>query len=341
MKDTPELRPGGAASAAPEAPAKRPEQALRAVGRRRPSGRRVALTRRARVRRFFVEEAKAVQTPETLKAKKDRGEKIVMLTAYDAPSARLAEAAGVDLLLVGDSLGMVVLGFSSTVSVTLEMMVHHTQAVRRGAPETFTVADLPFLWAHEAPEAALRAAGRLIQEGGAHAVKLEGGAEVAPLVRRLVAAGIPVMGHLGLLPQTVLVTGGYRVRGKSAAEAERIVADARALVEAGAFSLVVEAVPESVGRSVARAVPVPVIGIGAGRFVDGQVLVYHDLLGYGVGRAPRFVKRYAELDAVIVGAIRAYADDVRSGRFPEAAHAYLPVEAVPGEAAGPGSDAGA
>ncbi|MBE3596353.1 MAG: 3-methyl-2-oxobutanoate hydroxymethyltransferase [Hydrogenibacillus sp.] len=266
-----------------------------------------------------------LMTTADLLGKKANGEKIVMVTAYDAPSARRAEAAGVDLILVGDSLGMVVLGFESTVYVTLEMMLHHTQAVRRGAKETMIVADLPFLWAHEAPEAVLRAAGRLIQEGGAHAVKLEGGVDVAPVVRRLTRAGIPVMGHLGLLPQSVLQLGGYRVQGKKAEDADRLLASAQALVEAGVFAVVLEAIPEALGQKITETVPVPTIGIGAGRFVDGQVLVYHDLLGYGALHRPRFVKRYADVDAQIDAALRAYADDVRSGRFPEAEHVYGPV----------------
>jgi len=254
---------------------------------------------------------------------KARGEKIAMLTAYDAPSARIAEAVGVDLLLVGDSLGMVVLGYSTTLPVTLEEMLHHTRAVRRGAPDVFTVMDLPFGWAHRPCPEVLAASVRAIQEGGAHAVKLEGGEEIAETVARLTAAGVPVMGHLGLRPQQVYRLGGYRMQGREEREAEELLRAARALEDAGAFALVLELVPEALARRISQALRIPTIGIGAGRAVDGQVLVWHDLLGIGE-RRPRFARAYLDLEREIRAAVAAYVADVRSGAFPDREHVPLP-----------------
>ncbi|GIO11648.1 3-methyl-2-oxobutanoate hydroxymethyltransferase [Cohnella xylanilytica] len=253
-----------------------------------------------------------------LKALKAKGEKIAMLTAYDYPSARLAEEAEVDILLVGDSLGNVVLGYDTTVPVKLEDMIYHTRAVVRGAPGTMVVTDMPFGTYRLGPEATLRNAVRLMQEGGSHGVKLEGGADIADEVKRLTSAGIPVLGHLGLTPQSVLQIGGYKVQGKDRAEADRLIADARALEEAGAFGIVLELVTEQVAAAVTRAVGIPTIGIGAGRGCDGQVLVFHDILRYGSGiRDKRFVKTYADVGETIRAAISEYVGDVRGARFPE------------------------
>lgn len=267
-------------------------------------------------------------TPPRWKALKQQGQKIAVLTAYDYPSAQLAEEAGVDAILVGDSLGNVVLGYDTTVPVTLEDMIHHAKAVRRGAPNTMIIADMPFATYRLGPEATLRNAARLMQEGGAHAVKLEGGAELSEEVKRLVSAGIPVLGHLGLTPQSVLQIGGYKVQGKDRESADRMLADARALEEAGAFGVVLELVLEPAAQAVTQALGVPTIGIGAGRGCDGQVLVYHDLIRYGSGiRDKRMVKTYADVGETIRSAIAEYVGDVKNERFPEAKHAFLPDDA--------------
>lgn len=253
-----------------------------------------------------------------LQRRKDAGEKIAMLTAYSAWMARLLADAGVDLLLVGDSLGMAELGYSTTIPVTMDDMVRHTRAVRNGAPESFLVADLPFL-SYQASEAeAIRNAGRLVQEGGASAVKLEGGAAMAVTVRRIVEAGIPVMGHLGLLPQSVHQQGGYRQQAKEVPEQQQLLADAQLLEEAGAFSLVVECIPGELAARVSAQCRVPVIGIGAGPHCDGQVLVFHDLLGLSGRRPPSFARQYADLGEAVLQAVRTYVAEVRSGVFPPA-----------------------
>jgi 3-methyl-2-oxobutanoate hydroxymethyltransferase len=258
-----------------------------------------------------------------LRALKREGRPIAMLTAYDYPSARLAEEAGVDLLLVGDSLGNVVLGYDTTLPVTLDDMIHHTRAVVRGAPQTFVVADMPFATYRLGPEATLRNAARLVQEGGAHAEKLEGGADLAEEIRWLTAAGIPVLGHLGLTPQSVHQIGGYRVQGKKDEDAERLLTDALALEQAGVFGIVLELVTEEVAARITRALEVPTIGIGSGRFCDGQVLVFHDMLQYGSGiREKRFVKTYADIGETIRAAIGRYVEDVRTRMFPEERHAF-------------------
>ena len=252
-----------------------------------------------------------------LRRKKQAGEKITMLTAYDTPTARLLDAAGLDTLLVGDSVGMVMLGHDSTLPVTLEAMVHHTAAVSRGVSRALVVADMPFLsYQVTAPEA-IRNAGRLLQEGGAAAVKLEGGRPIADVVKRLVEIGIPVMGHLGLRPQSVHQLGGYARRGTETREADAIVEDAVVLEEAGAFAVVLESIPAALARTITQRLRVPTIGIGAGADCDGQVLVSADMLGL-TDRVPPFVRQYADLQGTIVAAARAFADDVRSGRFPEA-----------------------
>lgn len=251
-----------------------------------------------------------------LKARKQRGEKIAVLTAYDATLARLLERAGIDVLLVGDSVGMAVLGHDSTIPVTLDAMVHHTAAVARGTTTALVIADMPFLTYQATAAEAVRNAGKLIQAGAA-AVKIEGGRPVQKVVRRLVDAGIPVMGHLGVLPQSVHQLGGYRRRGASAGEADAIVRDAHALEEAGAFALVLESIPPELARSVTAALRIPTIGIGAGPACDGQVLVSYDMLGLP-DESPPFAKTYATLAATIELAAKTYAEDVRLGRFPEA-----------------------
>ncbi len=266
--------------------------------------------------------ARSKVTLPQLQVMKERGEKITMVTAYDYSSALLADRAGMDMLLVGDSVGMVVLGYQSTVPVTMDEMVHHTRAVMRANPAALVVADMPFLsYQANIPDAVYNA-GRMIKEGGADAVKLEGGRAMARMVRAIVDAGIPVMGHLGLTPQSAVQMGGFHVQGREAAAAEKIAADATALVEAGIFSLVLECVPVELARRITAELPVPTIGIGAGPDCDGQVLVYHDLLGLFDRFRPKFVKCYADLGAAIVEALEAYGQEVREGKFPAAEHSF-------------------
>jgi 3-methyl-2-oxobutanoate hydroxymethyltransferase len=248
--------------------------------------------------------------------------KLPCVTAYDCAFARLADAAGIPLVLVGDSLGMAMLGYGSTLPVTMDVMVHHTAAVARGTAEALVVADMPFLSYQLSLPEALRNAGRFLQEAGADAVKIEGGAFRAELVKALVQNGIPVLAHIGLTPQSVNVLGGYKVQGKTREEGNRLVADAQALAEAGAFAIVLECVPPDIAAAVTAAVPVPVIGIGAGPVCDGQVLVMHDLLGLGGSRPPRFVKPYAALAETVREAFGAYAAEVRDGTFPGPEHCY-------------------
>lgn len=261
-------------------------------------------------------------TVRDLAAMRGRGERITMLTAYDASAAALAEEAGVPVLLVGDSLGMVVLGHPTTLPVTVDDMVHHARAVVRGSRRALVVVDLPFGSYQGGPEQALASAVRVLKESGAAAVKLEGGRTVAASVRALVDAGIPVMGHVGLTPQSVNRFGGYRVQGRGAEAAGAILEDAAALADAGAFAIVLEAVPSGLGARVAEASPVPIIGIGAGADVDGQVLVWHDVLGLAPGPHPRFVRAYDDLRGRTVAALRAFTDDVRTGAYPAPEHAY-------------------
>jgi 3-methyl-2-oxobutanoate hydroxymethyltransferase len=260
-------------------------------------------------------------TASSIRARKGR-EKIAALTAYDATFARVFDAAQVDILLVGDTLGMLVQGLPNTLSVTLEDVIYHTRAVARGSARALIVADLPFMSYQVSSEQALAAAGRLIKEGNAEAVKLEGGGPVCPAVARMVEAGIPVMGHLGLTPQSVHALGGFRVQAKDEAGRDRLVSDARALERAGVFSLVLEAVPRSVAKLVTESVSIPTIGIGAGPDCDGQVLVCYDFLGLFQGFVPRFVKRYAELGESVEAAARAYVQEVRAGAFPEDRHSF-------------------
>jgi 3-methyl-2-oxobutanoate hydroxymethyltransferase len=257
-----------------------------------------------------------VRVPD-LREKKRRGEKIVVLTAYVATMARLLDRAGVDVLLVGDSVGMVMLGYENTLAVTIDDMLHHARAVARGAERALVVADMPFMTYQVSVEDAVRNAGRLLQAGAA-AVKVEGGPAITGAVRRMVEVGIPVMGHLGLQPQSLHQVGGYKRQAVQREDIEALVEDAHALERAGVFAIVLESVGHDAARQVTAAIGVPTIGIGAGPDCDGQVLVSHDMLGLFDGHVPSFVKQYAHLSDEVARAARAYADDVRAGRFPEA-----------------------
>lgn len=246
---------------------------------------------------------------------KENNENITMLTAYDYPTARWVEEAGIDMILVGDSLGMVVLGYESTIPVTIEDMIHHTKAVRRGAPNTFVVADMPFM-SYPTIDLALHNAGRLIQEGGADAVKLEGGEYFAPLIKALIQSGIPVVGHIGLTPQTATQLGGFKVQGKSLESAKKLVQDALALDEAGILALTLEAIPAELAKRISQEINAPTIGIGAGRGCDGQVLVIHDMLGMFDRFKPKFVKLYGDIKSQAVTGVKTYIDEVKKGEFP-------------------------
>lgn len=262
-----------------------------------------------------------------LAAMKERGERIVMVTAYDHPSGRLADAAGVDLVLVGDSAAMVVLGHDSTVPITMDEMVVLSRATARGARRPLVVCDLPFGSYQTSDEEAMRNAVRLVKEAGADAVKVEGAGPTLSRVLALTGAGIPVMGHVGLTPQSATMLGGYRAQGRTAAKARRLYDDALGLEQAGCFAVVLECIPAPVAARITEALRVPTIGIGSGAGCDGQVLVWHDLLGLGSGRTPRFVKRYADLAGEAGRALETYAEEVRSGAFPGDEHAY----AIPDE----------
>ena len=267
-----------------------------------------------------------VTTTQLLK-KKARAEKIVMIAAYDYPTAVLADEAGVDSVLVGDSLGMVDLGYETTLPVTLDDMIHHTRAVVRGAQRALVAVDLPFLTYQTGTADAVRNAGRLLQEG-ASAVKLEGGVDICPQVRALVSAGIPVIGHLGLTPQSIHVFGGYKLQGRDEEAAQRILSDAQALEHSGAFAIVLECIPEDLAARITASLSIPTIGIGAGVHCDGQVLVLHDLLGIAGKVKPRFVKQYARLGNVIREAMEQYAREVREGKFPGPEHSFAPEERI-------------
>jgi 3-methyl-2-oxobutanoate hydroxymethyltransferase len=253
---------------------------------------------------------------------KDEHRRFAVLTAYDFLSAKILDEAGIPVLLVGDSLGMVMLGHPTTLPVTMDDMLVHAKAVSRGARQALLVGDMPFMSYQVSTEEAIANAGRFIQEAGMHAVKLEGGGPVIEITRRLTEIGIPVMGHLGLTPQSVHTMGGFKVQGKTDAQAARILADARALEESGAFSIVLEGVPSDLAARVTRALRIPTIGIGAGPATDAQVLVLHDMLGITTGKAPKFVKRYANLAEEISRAAAAYSEDVRTGKFPAPEHEY-------------------
>ncbi len=262
-----------------------------------------------------MEQRQPVRAPDLI-AKKARGEKIVVLTAYDFPSATYVDQAGVDAILVGDSLGMVVLGYDTTVPVTLEDILHHTRAVCRARPRALVIADMPFLTYQVGADEAMRNAGRLIQEGGAAAVKVEGAGPVLPIVERLTAAGIPVMGHLGLTPQGVHGFGGWKIQARQKEHARKLLEDARALEAAGAFGIVLELIPAEVSAAVSQELRIPTIGIGAGPGCDGEVQIFHDLLGLYEQFRPRHAKRYAEVGSTIREALSRYAAEVRAGTFP-------------------------
>ena len=262
------------------------------------------------------------QTLTLFARNKRQGRKTVLLTAYDLTSARIAVAGGADAILVGDSLGMVVLGYENTLPVTMQEMLHHCRAVQRARPGVPVIADLPYGSFHVSVEETVRQAIRLVKEGGVHAVKLEGGRKRAAVIEALLAAEIPVMGHLGLTPQSIHRFGGYKVQGKGDADAERLLEEARFLSEAGCFAIVLECIPAPLAERITREVQAATIGIGAGAGCDGQVLVYHDLLGLFDQMQPKFVKRYAELGRIAVEAVGRYVEEVRSGAFPAPEHSY-------------------
>ncbi len=261
-------------------------------------------------------------TIHTLRQMKERGDKIAMLTAYDATFARLLDESGADVLLVGDSLGMVVQGNDTTLPVTLEEMAYHCRAVVRGTTRAHVVGDMPFMTYQASIEQGMANAGRLIKEGGCHSVKLEGGAQHAELVRRLVGAGIPVMGHIGLTPQSYHQLGGFKVQGREAGGRERLVADALALEEAGVYAIVLEAIPADIAREITETLSIPTIGIGAGVACDGQVLVSYDMLGMDETFKPRFVRRFATLGKTIKDAVSQYVSEVRGETFPSDAESF-------------------
>lgn len=261
-------------------------------------------------------------TVRDIRAFKERGERFAMLTAYEAQAARLLDEAGIPLILVGDTLGMVVLGYDSTIPVTMDEMLHHTRAVVRGRKDALVVGDMPFMSYQGSVEEGMHNAGRFLKEAGANAVKLEGGGRVLELVGRLTEAGIPVMAHLGLTPQSVNQFGGYRVQGRGEEAAHQLVKDAKDLQASGAFALVLEAVPADVAREVTNTLAIPTIGIGAGPDCDGQVLVWHDFLGISTGKLPRFVKRYAEVGEIIKEAAAGFAREVAEGTYPGPEHTY-------------------
>ncbi|EAE7304812.1 3-methyl-2-oxobutanoate hydroxymethyltransferase [Listeria monocytogenes] len=267
-----------------------------------------------------------MKRPVDFFAMKENGEKITMITAYDYPSAKNVEQAEADMILVGDSLGMVVLGYDSTVPVTMDDMIHHTKAVKRGAPDTFVVTDMPFMTYHGSVDETIQNARKIIQESGAHAVKLEGAGEVVNKIARLTEAGAPVVAHLGLIPQSVGLTGSYKVRAKSAQEAQELMDNALAVEAAGAIALVLEAIPRQLAEKVSKALSIPTIGIGAGVETDGQVLVYHDIIGYGISRRAKFVKAYADIDERIEPALASYVKEVKAATFPEVKHSFTMAE---------------
>jgi 3-methyl-2-oxobutanoate hydroxymethyltransferase len=261
-------------------------------------------------------------TVPNLRAMAARGQRIVMVTAYDATFARMLDEGGADVLLVGDSLGNVVQGLDTTLPVTLDEMIYHARCVSRGARRAHLVGDMPFMSYQVSSERALENAGRFLSQGNMHAVKLEGGVEVAETIRRIVGAGIPVMGHVGLTPQSVHALGGFKVQGKHEDDADRVVRDAKAVADAGAYAVVLEGIPGALASRIRSQLPIPTIGIGAGPDCDGQVLVCYDMLGLTPDRVPRFVKMYEELFERGVNAMRTYADEVRSAAFPTAAHSF-------------------
>jgi 3-methyl-2-oxobutanoate hydroxymethyltransferase len=275
-------------------------------------------------------------TTIALKELKRKKEPITMVTAYDYPTAKLLDEVGIDILLVGDSLGMVVLGYESTLPVTVEDMLHHTKPVVRGSEKAMVVTDLPFLSYHGSFDRTIDACKRLIQEGGAQAVKLEGGTEITDTISRLTRAGVPVMGHIGLTPQSVYQLGGYKVQGKDSVSASKLLEDAKRLEQAGVFAIVLECMPTRLAQEITQAVEVPIIGIGAGIECDGQVLVFHDLMGYGSRINPKFVKQYGNLSSLIKDAISSYQQEVKQRLFPTKAHSFNMKDEVIKQLYGPG-----
>lgn len=262
-------------------------------------------------------------TIPSLRKKKEDGERIFALTAYDFPTAKILDSAGVDLILVGDSLGMVVLGYTNTIPVTMEEMVHHTKAVVRGTKRALVVGDMPYFSFHLSLEETVYNASRFLKEAGAEAVKIEGASKKRlRLIEELVEAEIPVMGHVGLTPQSIHHLGQFKVKGKTVPEAEKLITDALNLEKAGVFSVVLECIPMELSRIITERLKVPTIGIGAGPFCSGQILVFHDLVGYSNGYLPKFVKKYVELHEVLNKAVRDYMEDVQAGRFPDDEHSY-------------------
>ena len=262
-------------------------------------------------------------TIPSLQKKKEKNEKIVALTAYDFPTARIVDEAEVDLILVGDSLGMVVLGYENTIPVTMEEMIHHTKPVVRATRRALVVGDMPYFSYHLSQEESVLNASRFLKEGGAKAVKIEGASEKRlKLVETLVEVDIPVMGHIGLTPQSIHHLGQYRVRGKEAEEAENLIDEACRLEKAGVFSIVLECIPDEVARAITEGLKIPTIGIGAGPYCDGQIIVFHDLVGLSDGHLPKFVKQYLDLQGLIRSAIKEYAQEVRKNRFPDQSHSY-------------------
>ncbi|MBQ2451322.1 MAG: 3-methyl-2-oxobutanoate hydroxymethyltransferase [Lachnospiraceae bacterium] len=268
------------------------------------------------------------KTVNTFKQAKENGDKLTMLTAYDYSTAKMIDEAGIDSILVGDSLGMVCLGYPDTLSVTMEDMIHHTKAVTRGAKEAFVVADMPFMSYQTSVYDAVVNAGRLIKEGHAHAVKLEGGMEVCEQIRAIVKASIPVCAHIGLTPQSVNAFGGFSVQGKGEEAAKRLIEEAKAVEEAGAFAVVLECVPEALATLITQQISIPTIGIGAGAGCDGQVLVYQDMLGLYSDFVPKFVKQFKKLDSEMKDGFRAYREEVRAGLFPAKEHTFKIDETV-------------
>ena len=269
-----------------------------------------------------------MKTRQDFMKMKESNEPITMLTAYDFPSAKQAELAGIDMILVGDSLGMVVLGYDSTIPVTVNDMIHHTKAVKRGAKDTFVVTDMPFMSYHLSKDETMKNAARIMQEGGADAVKIEGADGVTSVIEALTFGGIPVISHLGLTPQSVNVLGGYKVQGKNAEAARKLIDDAKKCQEAGAIALVLECVPQQLAEEITKLLTIPTIGIGAGPQTDGQVLVYHDLVGYGSGYVPKFVKQYGSISETVQSSISQYIADVKNRSFPEEKHSFNMKEEV-------------
>lgn len=261
-------------------------------------------------------------TVSTILEQKSNSDKITMLTAYDFTTARLADEAGVNTILVGDSLGMVMLGYENTLSVTMEDMIHHTRAVAKGAKNALVVADMPFMSYQTSVYDAVKNAGRLIKEGHAHAVKLEGGAEAAEQIRAIVKAQIPVVAHIGLTPQSVNAFGGFKVQGKTSEKAKQLIEDARLIEEAGAFAVVLECIPAKLAEKISKSISIPTIGIGAGAGCDGQVLVYQDMLGMFGGFTPKFVKKFADVGEIMKNAFKEYISEVKSGKFPADIHSF-------------------